>query len=179
MNSHESLLCESAQRLVSTLTQQKLRIAVAESLTGGMLAAALVTVPGASYAFSGGIVAYDLALKERLLGVDPDLLASRGAVDAEVARQMARGVRAACAVPNALGDDVPAALGVATTGVAGPSPDAHSGAPAGTVWIAVSGDHEEVVTSLGGLSGLGREEIRRETVLAALQLALRVAESPA
>jgi nicotinamide-nucleotide amidase len=76
-----------------------LRIAVAESLTGGLLADALVKIPGASRSLSGGIVAYDTWLKHSLLGVDIELLREKGPVDELVAKQMAAGVRAACAVP--------------------------------------------------------------------------------
>ncbi|WP_449283663.1 CinA family protein [Leucobacter sp.] len=117
-----------------------LRIAVAESLTGGLLADALVKIPGASRALSGGIVAYDTWLKHSLLGVDLDLLRENGPVDEQVAMQMAAGVRAACAVPADDGGSpaTPADIGVSTTGVAGPDPDPQTGQPAGTVWIAVS-----------------------------------------
>ena len=87
-------------------------VAVAESLTGGLLAAALVAVPGASRCFRGSVTAYATDLKASVLGVDAGLLAARGAVDAEVAGQMAEGVR------RLMGAD----YGVATTGVAGPDP---------------------------------------------------------
>ncbi|MFC6235944.1 CinA family protein, partial [Leucobacter soli] len=75
-----------AAQVIRLATDRRARIAVAESLTGGLLAAELVSVPGASIAFSGGVVAYDTALKRTLLGVDGGLLAERGPVDAEVAR---------------------------------------------------------------------------------------------
>lgn len=169
-----------------------IRIATAESLTGGALAAALVSVPGASRVFSGGIVAYDTALKHSLLGVDAALLAEHGPVHAEVARQMARGVRTACAVPGPLSvprdgaqdrvsvardrvsgiaaERVPAELGIATTGVAGPDPDPQSGQPAGTVWLGLSVGTRETGYALE-LAG-DRAEIRAETVRAALQAVL-------
>ncbi|MBL3686567.1 CinA family protein [Leucobacter zeae] len=132
-------LDELVAGLIEAAAAQGLRIAVAESLTGGRLADALVSVPGASRVFSGGIVAYDTALKESLLGVDPDLLRERGPVDEQVARQMAAGVRAVCAVPRAPGGaPVPADIGLSTTGVAGPDPDPQTGLPAGVVWVGVS-----------------------------------------
>ena len=87
-------------------------VAVAESLTGGLVAAALTDVPGSSAAFRGGVVAYATELKAELLGVDAVMLRRHGAVYPPVAAAMARGVRAR------LG----ATYGVATTGVAGPSP---------------------------------------------------------
>lgn len=154
---------ELAARAIRLAAGRGLRLAVAESLTGGALIAELVGVPGASVTLSGGIVAYDTALKRSLLGVDASLLATRGPVDAEVARQMAVGVRSACAVPAG-----PADIGIATTGVAGPDPDPQTGQPAGTVWIAVSsarGDRASAPVLTGT-----RAEIRAATVLAALTM---------
>ena len=87
-------------------------LAVAESLTGGLVAGALTAVPGASRVVRGSVTAYATDLKRDVLGVDGALLAARGAVDGEVARQMASGVR------RVLGAD----WGLATTGVAGPDP---------------------------------------------------------
>lgn len=158
----------AAARVIRAATERGLRIASAESLTGGLLAAALVEAPGASAAFSGGIVAYDTALKRSLLGVDASLLAARGPVDAEVARQMARGVRVACAVevPGASGR--PADLGIATTGVAGPETDPQTGQPVGTVWVGVSSPRGERAVGLQ-LAG-GRAAIRTETVRAAIEV---------
>lgn len=185
-------MTEPAPLLISAAAARGLRIAVAESLTGGLLAAELVAVPGASRVFSGGVVAYDTALKHALLGVDAELLRARGPVDAEVARQMARGVRRACAVPEpsvggtaseasrAIAEPAREAdLGIATTGVAGPDPDPQTGQPAGTVWVAVSGPGGERAELLEGLAGLGREEIRIATVRAAIELALRETEEAA
>lgn len=154
-------------RVIRTATERGLRIASAESLTGGLLAAALVDAPGASAAFSGGIIAYDTALKCSLLGVDASLVETRGPVDAEVARQMARGVRVACAVTMPGAPKRPADLGIATTGVAGPEPDPQTGQPVGTVWIGVSSSRGERAVRLQ-LAG-GRGEIRAETVRAATE----------
>ena len=152
-----------------------LRLAVAESLTGGQLADACVSVPGASRVFSGGIVAYDTALKHSLLGVDESLLRERGPVDGEVARQMAAGVRRACAVPGGEAGPRWADIGLATTGVAGPDPDPQTGQPAGTVWIAISfgAAEQQVQLALRG----SRAEIRSATVAAASDL-LRAALLP-
>ena len=102
--------------------------ATAESLTGGLVRAALTSVPGTSAVVRGAVVAYATDLKARLLGVDADLLAAGGAVQSEVARQMAPG-SAACSAAD---------VGLATTGVAGPDPqDGHAG---GTVFVAVAAD---------------------------------------
>jgi nicotinamide-nucleotide amidase len=153
----------TAAELIRGLTERDLTIASAESLTGGLLAAALVDVPGASLVFNGGVVAYATPLKRTLLGVDGELLDERGAVDPEVARQMADRVRRVCSV-----DGRPADLGVATTGVAGP--DAQDGRAPGTVFIGVAmGDRVDVIAL--ELSG-DRAEIRSSTVGAAIDAAL-------
>lgn len=147
-----------AERLIHTLAARGLTIAVAESLTGGLLIAELVSVPGASAVVRGGIVAYATDLKHDLLGVDAALLAAGGAVQAAVAEQMASGVR------FRLNADV----GLATTGVAGPDPQ--DGHPPGVVWIAVAtgGDVRSVRLELGG----DRAAIRRETVEMVIESAL-------
>jgi nicotinamide-nucleotide amidase len=149
-----------AEALVRLLTARGETLVVAESLTGGLVAAELTAVPGASKVFRGSVTAYATDLKEQLLGVDGGLLAERGAVDATVALQMARGVR------GALG----AHWGLATTGVAGPEPQ--DGRPVGTVFVALAGpSDQEHVTELR-LNG-DRAEIRMETVRSVLKLLLR------
>lgn len=154
-------MIELARVAIERASAHGARIAVAESLTGGLLADALVSVPGASHAFSGGIVSYDTALKQSLLGVDRKLLSLRGPVDGLVAEQMAAGVRRSCAV-----DGVLATIGVSTTGVAGPDPDLQTGQPPGTVWVGVSspaGERSVLVACAGD-----RAAIRAAAVKAAL-----------
>jgi nicotinamide-nucleotide amidase len=107
------------------------------------------------------VVAYATDAKATLLDVDPQLLAEQGAVDAEVARQMASGVRERLAL-----DGRPAEHGLATTGVAGPEPQ--DGHPAGTVWIALSSIAGDEVRSL--LVVGDRAAIREATVDSALEL---------
>lgn len=148
-----------ARALLARLAERGWTIGVAESLTGGLLAAALVTVPGASTSFRGGIVSYATDLKHTLLGVDAALLAAHGAVHPEVARQMADGVRRACGR-----DGRPADVGIATTGIAGP--DSPDGQPVGTVHIGVSTPAGTRVTSLV-LPG-DRDDVRAQTVRRAL-----------
>jgi nicotinamide-nucleotide amidase len=122
---------EISTRLVAELTRRGMTIAIAESLTGGLLVAELIAVPGASAVVRGGVVAYATELKTSLLGVDAVLLAEKSPIDPEVARQMAQGVR------WRLGHEgVPADVGLATTGVAGP--DEQDGHPVGEVWIGVA-----------------------------------------
>ncbi|MFD4420510.1 CinA family protein [Agromyces sp. NPDC058484] len=149
--------------LIAELTRRGLRIAVAESLTGGLVMAELTRIPGASAVVSGGIVAYDTEVKHSLLGVDARLLAREGAVHPEVARQMADGVRRALAVGGR-----PADVGLATTGVAGP--DGQDGQAPGTVFVGVATGNEVVSISLE-LSG-DRHRIRSSTVRAAVDAVL-------
>ena len=152
----------TAGSLIALLGRHGLSIACAESLTGGLVCAALTDVPGASAVVRGSVVAYATDVKADVLGVDADLLASGGAVQAEVARQMAQGV---CQV---LGAEV----GVATTGVAGPDPQ--DGQPVGTVFVAVACGDVVQVRRLA-LEG-DRWAIRRACVEAALDLAFQATE---
>lgn len=152
-----------AAALLARLTDRGWTVAVAESLTGGLLAAALVTVPGASACFRGGIVSYATDLKHTLLGVDASLLAAHGAVHPDVARQMADGVRRTCGR-----DGRPADVGIATTGIAGP--DSPDGQPVGTVHVGVSTASGTLVASLL-LSGT-RDDVRAQTVRRALRAAV-------
>lgn len=147
---------------IASLMARDATVATAESLTGGMLCAALTSVPGASASVRGGIIAYDVAVKSALLGVDAVLLERMGAVDPEVARQMARGVR----------DAIGSTYGIATTGSAGPDPapggTRAKAVAAGTGFVAVSGPGVELVR---GFSVDGdRAQVRAAAVSAALGL---------
>ncbi|SDL41740.1 CinA family protein [Microbacterium azadirachtae] len=154
-----------AAAVLDALRERGMTLAVAESLTGGALSAALVAVPGASDALNGAVVAYATPLKASVLGVDSDVLARRGPVDPEVARQMALGARSALAVEGRIAD-----AGVATTGVAGPTPQ--GGQPVGTVHIGVSvGDRS---LSRAFLFSGDRAAIRAATVEASLVFLLEV-----
>ena len=144
-----------AARVLAVLAGRGETLAVAESLTGGLLAASLVGIPGASAVFRGGLVVYATDLKHRLAGVPTRLLTSRGPVDPEVALALAAGARRAC-----LAD-----WGLATTGVAGPDPQ--GGVPVGTVYVACQGASAAVRPLL--LPG-GRGAVRRAAVRAALEL---------
>ena len=160
---------EANALVINALVAREYTIAVAESLTGGQLVAALVDVAGASATVNGGVVAYNTALKASVLGVSTSLLASRGAVDPEVARQMATGVRHALAV-----DGRDADVGLATTGVAGP--EEQDGQPVGTVFLGIAiGDRvESVELSLSGT----RRDIQSATVEAALTTLLGLLNEP-
>jgi nicotinamide-nucleotide amidase len=134
-------------------------VAVAESLTAGLLGAALTEPAGSSVVFRGGLQVYATDLKARLAGVPEDLLAAHGAVSAETATALAAGVR----------ERLDATWGVALTGVAGPDPQ--EGHPPGTLHVAVSGPTGDVARSLR-LPG-DRARVRLLAVSAALDLLRR------
>jgi len=145
-----------ADAVVALLRELDLSVGTAESLTGGLVCAALTSVPGASTVVRGGVVAYASEVKADLLGVDPELLAREGAVCEPVAAQLADGIR------RVLG----CAVGVSTTGVAGPDPA--DGQPVGTVFVGASGPWGIVVERLA-LTG-DRDQVRASSVLAAMTL---------
>lgn len=160
----------TAAEVLDLLRSQGRTLAVAESLTGGLLADAFVAVPGASAVLLGGVVAYATPVKHTLLGVDAALLEREGPVHPEVARQMADGVRRAVQVAGR-----PADVGVSTTGVAGP--EAQGDEPPGTVWVGVAVG-ERLVARTATLPG-DRAAVRRGAVdlaLGALLEVLRTAE---
>ncbi|WP_338748058.1 CinA family protein [Janibacter alittae] len=152
-----------AERLLVGLAGRGWSLGTAESLTGGLLAATVVAVPGASRVFHGSVVAYDRRVKIDLLGVPADLVERVGTVDEAVAARLASGAR------RVLGVDV----ALATTGVAGPGPS--EGHPAGTVWLACA-TPTGVSTRLLALTG-DRPQVRSDAVLASLVLGCEVALS--
>lgn len=130
-------------------------VATAESMTGGMVAAALTSEPGSSTVFTGSVVAYSSDVKSVILGVDRDLMEAHGQVSPEVAMAMAEGVR------SRLGCDV----GLSVTGSAGPDP---LEAPVGTSWIGVA-TPEDTRARMLQMPG-DRERVRTYTTTAALHL---------
>ncbi len=116
-----------AAELCRSLQKRRYLLATAESCTGGLLSHWITNVPGSSASYLGGVIAYDNAIKESLLRVPSDLIEEHGAVSAPVARAMALGVR----------DLLGAHIGVAITGIAGPT-GAVSGKPVGTVFVSIS-----------------------------------------
>jgi nicotinamide-nucleotide amidase len=139
---------------------RQLTIGVAESCTGGLLGARLTAIPGSSDVVMGGVVAYHDHVKTSVLGVDSESLARDGAVSESVVREMAAGARRV----------VNANVGLAITGVAGPSGGTPE-KPVGTVWIAVdlAGDVQARLLKLWG----DREEIRSRAAQATLDLLRR------
>ncbi|MCW2798775.1 MAG: competence protein [Aeromicrobium sp.] len=143
-----------ASEAVDGLREAGATVATAESLTGGLVCATLVSVPGASDVVLGGIVAYSPQAKIDLLGVDSALIASHGTVDSEVAAQLAIGAR----------ERFGSTYGLSTTGVAGPDPS--EGKSVGTVHIAVAGPQGVRTTDLQ-LDG-DRDTVRKGAVAALL-----------
>ncbi len=135
-------------------------VATAESLTAGMVSAVLADTPGASGTLQGGVVAYQNSVKESVLDVPSELLASAGSVDPDVAAAMAAGARTV----------LRADIGISTTGVAGP--EAHDGKPVGTVYVGVAtaGGTAAFQYSFSG----NRAEIRGQACGAALERLLEV-----
>jgi competence/damage-inducible protein CinA-like protein len=153
-----------AQIVLDLCTERGLTLGTAESCTGGMVAARLTAVPGASEAFRGSVVSYADDVKEESLGVEAELIAEHGAVSAEVAAAMAHGAR------ERLGVDV----AVAVTGVAGPGGGSEA-KPVGLVFVhAVGPDGEKAVrTELPG----DRDMIRGRATAASLHLVRRLLET--
>ena len=152
-------LLEDAEALLGELQRRSLRLATAESCTGGLLAGLLTEIPGASATVERGLVTYSDAAKVSLLGVDAGLIERMGAVSAEVARAMAEG-----ALRHA-----PVEAGVAITGIAGPD-GGSAGKPVGLVYLAValkSGTTRVIECRFGNI---GRGEIRLASLRAALEL---------
>lgn len=150
---------ELAAAVIARLATRAETLATAESLTGGLIGAALTSVPGASRVYRGGVISYATDLKAALLGVDESTLAAVGPVAAETAAQMARGVGDLCA----------ADYGLAVSGVAGPEPQ--DGHPVGQVFVALAGPSGASQVVEHRLAG-DRAAIRTDTVAAALNLLL-------
>lgn len=138
-----------AAEVVGLLASHRLTVATAESCTGGLIAAALTDIPGASAVLGTGVVSYSNDCKERLLSVSPETLSAQGAVSAATAGQMARGVR----------QTSEAAIGVAVTGEAGPQPAENW--PVGTVFMALADKKRTWVEELH-LDGPDRASVRRQ-----------------
>ncbi len=152
----------SASSIVDELRRRGQTLAVAESLTGGGLGAAITSVPGSSDVLAGGVIAYQLSVKTGLLRVPPSLIEEFGVVSEEVAVAMADGV---CEL---LGTT----WGIATTGVAGPG--SANGIPAGTVWIAIRGPiNQSTELEIQG----EREVVRNASVSSAITTFARILAS--
>jgi PncC family amidohydrolase len=152
---------DDAKTIGELLLQRRMTLAVAESCTGGMMGAAITRVPGSSAYFKGGVIAYSNEIKEKVLGVSPELLKSKGAVSREVAIAMAKGGANVCA----------ASCCIALSGIAGPDGGSVD-KPVGLVWIGICvGEH--VKSFKCNFSG-DREEIRKEATKAGIKKMIEV-----
>ncbi|HQE70652.1 MAG TPA: CinA family protein [Atopobiaceae bacterium] len=150
---------ELAESVLAAARRKGIRLACAESCTGGLVSAALTDVPGSSDVFAGGVVSYALDAKEHVLGIDPALLYAPGigAVSSACAEAMARNVS----------ELFSADMAVSVTGIAGPGGE-EPGKPVGTVWFACktpAGIESDVACFAGG-----RAEVREQALLHALAL---------
>jgi nicotinamide-nucleotide amidase len=163
-------LVEAARKVVEANRAAGLKVAVAESCTGGLVSAALTEIPGASDVFDAGFVTYGNNVKHSVLGVSEDVLDTFGAVSVAVAWAMAQGAM------ERSGADV----AVAITGIAGPAGGSDR-KPVGTVVFARArrdGDPTEVVADTQEFGDLGRAEIRLQAALCALDLLMPGAPAP-
>ncbi len=155
---------KDAEKILEICYRLGWHIACAESLTGGLLADAFVSVPGASKSFVGSLVIYNSLEKEKILGVDKNIIDKKGAVEEKVALQMAKGAG------RIFSSSAPLLL-LSTTGVAGPSSDGFK--PVGTVCCAVVSPARSPLLQTFHFSGR-REEIRKSTISAILRSALGI-----
>ena len=156
---------DPGKRIIEILAEKQQSIVTAESCTGGMVASALTDIPGASAAVYGGYVTYANTAKSRMIHVQARLIRDYGAVSNQVARAMADGAR----------NTARADYAVAVTGIAGPDGGSDR-KPIGLVYVAVSSELATVVIE-HRFGDLGRDEVRKASVRAALDLVLQVLTS--
>jgi nicotinamide-nucleotide amidase len=161
----ETTAPDPGKQIIDILAGKKQTIVTAESCTGGMVAAALTDIPGASAALYGGYVTYANTAKSRMIHVQARLIRDYGAVSNQVARAMADGAR----------NTARADYAVSVTGIAGPDGGSEK-KPVGLVYVAVSSELATVVIE-HRFGDLGRDEIRKASVRAALDLVLQVLTS--
>ena len=150
-------LIERARALLDLCRRKGLKLAAAESCTGGLLAATLTEIPGSSDVFERGFVTYSNEAKEAMLGVPPLTLARQGAVSRETAEAMARGALA----------HAPVDLAAAITGIAGPG-GAVEGKPVGLVHLAAAARNGRLILEERRYGDIGRAQVRRASVIDAL-----------
>jgi nicotinamide-nucleotide amidase len=156
-----------AQTVIDTLAKHKFKLTTAESCTGGLIAATVTDLPGASAVFSNGYVTYSNDAKTKMIGVERRTIEDYGAVSSQVARAMAEGAH------RSSGSNI----GLAVTGIAGPDGGSIK-KPVGLVYLACATDNMTKVIERR-FGDLGRHAIRTQTVLAALQLVLDTIEEDA
>ena len=166
-----SELLDAARRVIEASRAAGLRLAVAESCTGGLVAAALTEIPGSSDVLEAGFITYSNESKIALLGVSEDVVETFGAVSIAVAWGMAQGALKRCSADTA----------VAVTGIAGPGGGSEK-KPVGTVIFARArrgADPTEMVADTKHFGDLGRGGVRLQAALCALELLMPVAKAGA
>ena len=163
MSLFSSSLLRLAEVVLAEARAQKLRIATAESCTGGLIGGLLTEIPGSSDVFERGFIVYSNRAKQDMLGVPGDLIADQGAVSEAVARAMAEG-----AVENSN-----AHIAVAVTGIAGPGGGTGL-KPVGLVHIAACRENRSILHEAHRFGDIGRTEVRIKTIEAALDLLRRL-----
>lgn len=156
-----------AHTIIADLTARGLKLATAESCTGGLIAAALTEIAGSSSVVERGFVTYSNEAKIEMLGVDAATLAAHGAVSRETAREMAQG-----AVSRSNAD-----FAVAVTGIAGPS-GGTAEKPVGLVHLAAAGRQGGLLHREMRYGDIGRDAVRLATVRTALELIEESAQEP-
>lgn len=159
----DAALLQSAKTVIAAAEGRGLMLATAESCTGGLIAATIARVAGASAVLERGFITYSNAAKSELLGVPATLIAEHGAVSEAVARAMAAGALA----------HAHAGLSVAVTGIAGPG-GGSAEKPVGLVHIAAARQGGLILHEERRFGDVGREAVQRETVVAALALVMRL-----
>jgi PncC family amidohydrolase len=154
-------LASVSAQVVQTFLEKQLTLGTAESLTGGMIAASVAGVSGASAVLMGGVVSYDARVKHDLLGVEQDIIDTVGVVSEPCARQMAQGAKAALKVDVA----------VSATGIAGPTGGTPE-TPVGTVFIGVAWAGGVKVDECHFTGD--RQSVREQSAAHALRMALEV-----
>ena len=159
-------MIRKARHLLALARKRGVKIATAESCTGGLLAGAITTVPGSSDVFDRGYVTYSNGAKVELLGVEPRVLSQFGAVSEEVAHEMASGALLQSG----------AHLAVAVTGLAGPGGSPHK--PEGRVCFGLALEGAATRTETVEFGALGRTRVRRAAVHKALEMMIAALETP-
>src|SRR5258708_28646487 len=162
----EQELTEQARVLLDLCRRKKLKLAAAESCTGGLLAATLTEIPGSSDVFERGFVTYSNEAKGEMLGVTRMPLAGHGAVSRETAEAMTMGVLA----------HAPVDLAVSITGIAGPG-GAVPGKPVGLVYLAAAARSGRLIAHERKYGDIGRAQVRRACVIEALAMLGELAAS--
>jgi nicotinamide-nucleotide amidase len=160
----DSELLAAAQALLELCQSRKLRIAAAESCTGGLLTATLTEIPGSSVVLDRGFVTYSDAAKSAMLGVCASTLDRHGAVSRETAEAMARGALAESGVD----------LAVSITGIAGPG-GATTGKPVGLVHLAAAARAGRLLHRQRNFGDIGRAEVRRASILEGFEMLTELA----